>query len=335
MSVLVTGGAGYIGSHTVAELVAAGESVVVVDNLQTGHRGAVLEAFNVPFYNCDIRDTKQLVTIMNDHAVDTVIHFAADSLVGESVTNPLKYYDDNVAATGKLLQAMVEAGVLRIVFSSTAAVYGKPSRVPISEADAKQPENPYGETKLAIERMFHWTHRAHGLSSISLRYFNAAGAHGSLPIGEDHRPESHLIPIILQVALGQRPHIQVFGDDYETPDGTCIRDYIHVMDLASAHRLAVRYLREHDAGVNAFNLGNGNGFSVNEVIEVARTVTGHPIPAQVAPRRAGDPPQLIADSSQAQQVLGWTPVRRDLATIISDAWKWHSSHPNGYDDSTR
>lgn len=330
MTILVTGGAGYIGSHTVAELVAVGEKVVVVDHLQTGHRAAVLSEFDVPFYEMDIRETDDLVEVLKKHQVDTVIHFAANSLVGESVENPLKYYENNVAATAKLLQAMIQANVLRIVFSSTAAVYGSPERIPIVETDRKVPENPYGETKLAIERMFHWAANAHGLSAVSLRYFNAAGAHPSLPIGEDHRPESHLIPIILQVALGKRTSIQVFGDDYETPDGTCIRDYIHVMDLASAHRLAVEFLRGTGKGVHALNLGNGNGFSVREVIEIARQVTGREIPEEIAPRRAGDPPQLVADSSLARSILGWSPTRHNLAEIVRDAWKFHETHPEGY-----
>ncbi|MFD1673279.1 UDP-glucose 4-epimerase GalE [Alicyclobacillus fodiniaquatilis] len=332
MTILVTGGAGYIGSHTVAELVQHGESVVVVDSLQTGHRGAVLASLNVPLYDFDIRDTAQMVDVLQRHAVDTVIHFAANSLVGESVQNPLKYYDNNVAGTAKLLEAMVQANVLCIVFSSTAAVYGLPERMPIREADRKLPTNPYGETKLAIERMFHWANQAYGLSSVSLRYFNAAGAHPTLPIGEDHQPESHLIPIILQVALGQREKVNIFGDDYDTADGTCIRDYIHVMDLAKAHRLAVQYLRNGEKGASAFNLGNGSGFSVQEVIDVARKVTGHPIPAQVSPRRAGDPPQLIADATEAHRVLGWTPERTELAEIVASAWQWHQAHPQGYQD---
>lgn len=332
MSVLVTGGAGYIGSHTVAELRGAGEDVVVVDNLTTGHRKAVLDELQVPFYPCDIRDKEQVVEILQKHAVDAVVHFAANSLVGESVENPLKYYDNNVAGTEKLLEAMVEAGVLSIVFSSTAAVYGLPERMPIREDDAKEPLNPYGDTKLAIERMFRFAHDAYGLSSASLRYFNAAGAHRTLPIGEDHRPESHLIPIVLQVALGQRSAISVYGDDYETDDGTCIRDYIHVCDLASAHRLAVHYLRSHESGVHAFNLGNGNGFSVREVIDVARKVTGRPIPEVVAPRRAGDPPQLVADASRAREVLGWQPALPALEDIVADAWNWHREHPRGYED---
>ncbi|MCL6631156.1 MAG: UDP-glucose 4-epimerase GalE [Alicyclobacillus herbarius] len=332
MSILVTGGAGYIGSHTVAELLAHGEQVVVVDNLGTGHAASVLDA---PLYETDIRDYDQIVKILREHEVDTVVHFAANSLVGESVQNPLKYYENNVAATGQLLRAMLDADVKRIVFSSTAAVYGEPERTPIHEDDATVPTNPYGETKLAIERMFHWCRQAYGLSSISLRYFNAAGAHPTLPIGEHHNPETHLIPIILQVALGQRAEVSIFGDDYPTADGTCIRDYIHVMDLASAHRLAVSRLRllaeAGQAVTEAFNLGNGAGFSVKQVIDVAREVTGHPIPAVVGPRRGGDPAVLVASSDKARQVLGWRPEYTDLREIVASAWRWHSAHPAGYE----
>ncbi|WP_067932225.1 UDP-glucose 4-epimerase GalE [Alicyclobacillus kakegawensis] len=333
MSILVTGGAGYIGSHTVAELLAHGEEVVVVDNLGTGHAASVLEA---PFYEADIRNHDRIVHILREHAVDTVVHFAANSLVGESVKNPLKYYENNVAATARLLGAMLEANVKRIVFSSTAAVYGEPERTPIREDDATVPTNPYGETKLAIERMFHWCRQAYGLSSISLRYFNAAGAHPTLPIGEHHHPETHLIPIILQAALGQRPEVSIFGDDYPTVDGTCVRDYIHVMDLASAHRLAVERLRRLDESggttvAEAFNLGNGEGFSVKQVIDVAREVTGRIIPAVVGPRREGDPAVLVASSEKAREVLGWRPERADLREIVDSAWRWHRSHPHGYE----
>jgi UDP-glucose 4-epimerase len=327
MAVLVTGGAGYIGSHTVAELRAHGEDVVVIDQLGTGHRGAVL---GVPFYEIDIRDEQAVQDIVKRHDVDAVIHFAASSLVGESVRDPLKYYANNVAGTQQLLSALVAAGVRRFVLSSTAAVYGEPVRTPIDEDDPKRPTNPYGETKLAIERMLHWCHEAYGLSSISLRYFNAAGAHPTLPIGEDHRPETHLIPIVLQAALGQRPYVQVFGRDYPTPDGTCIRDYIHVMDLASAHRLAVQRLRSDSVATEAYNLGNGQGFSVQQVIEAARRVTGRNIPVQDAPRRPGDPAVLVASSERARKVLGWVPQTPELDDIIASAWRWHREHPNGY-----
>ncbi|GMA50974.1 hypothetical protein GCM10025857_23310 [Alicyclobacillus contaminans] len=230
---------------------------------------------------------------------------------------------------------MLENGVKRIVFSSTAAVYGEPVRTPIDEADPTVPTNPYGETKLAIERMFRWCHDAYGLQSVSLRYFNAAGAHPTLAIGEDHSPETHLVPIVLQAALGQRPHVAVFGNDYPTSDGTCIRDYIHVMDLASAHRLAVARLRSGDGGCEAFNLGSGTGYSVQQVIDVAREVTRRDIPVQQAPRRAGDPAVLVASSGRAKEVLGWQPLYNDLATIVASAWNWHQSHPNGYADRTK
>lgn len=329
MSILVTGGAGYIGSHTVAELVEHEEEVVVVDNLQTGHRKAVLD---VPFYPIDIRDTGQLSKVIRHHAVDTVVHFAASSLVGESVGNPLKYYDNNVTATSKLLMAMVETGVKNIVFSSTAAIYGEPARTPIEESDPKNPTSPYGETKLAIEKLLDWSYKAYEIKSIRLRYFNAAGAHPILPIGEDHTPETHLIPIVLEVALGNRESVSVFGSDYPTTDGTCIRDYIHVMDLASAHRLAVRRLRSGDGSAESFNLGSGTGFSVREVVEEARKVTEHPIPTVQCPRRSGDPAVLVASSQLARAKLEWRPQYEDLSTIISSAWMWHREHPNGFAD---
>ncbi|QQE77824.1 UDP-glucose 4-epimerase GalE [Alicyclobacillus sp. SO9] len=328
MSVLVTGGAGYIGSHTVAELVSHGEQVVVVDNLTTGHREAVLDG--VPFYDCDIRESEQMRKIIRQHEVDSVIHFAANSLVGESVQNPLKYYENNVGATTRLLSVMVETGVKRIVFSSTAAVYGEPERMPIDERDRKTPTNPYGETKLAIEKMMDWSYEAYGLQSVRLRYFNAAGAHPDLPIGEDHNPETHLIPIILQTALGQREQVSIFGSDYPTEDGTCVRDYIHVMDLASAHRLAVERLRSGQVTAESYNLGNGNGFSVQTVIEVARKVTEIAIPAEKADRRAGDPAVLVASSNEAKRALNWNPQFDDLETMVATAWKWHKSHPAGY-----
>ncbi|SFU51778.1 UDP-glucose 4-epimerase GalE [Alicyclobacillus macrosporangiidus] len=328
MTVLVTGGAGYIGMHTVAELVAHGEPVVVVDDLSTGHWPAGL--FDVPFYSLDIQDGEAVGTVMARHGVDAVVHFAAKSLVGESVRDPLLYYERNVAATAQLLRAMVRQGVRRMVFSSTAAVYGHPGRVPIQEDDPKQPVNPYGETKLAIERMLRWGGDAYGISAISLRYFNAAGAHPELPIGEDHRPETHLIPILMQVALGQREAVTIFGSDYDTPDGTCVRDYIHVMDLASAHRLALERLRRVDAGVEVYNLGTGSGHSVLEVVRVARSVTGHPIPVAFGPRRAGDPAVLVASPARAQAVLGWRPRYTGMEDMVSTAWRWHKSHPEGF-----
>jgi UDP-glucose 4-epimerase len=328
MAILVTGGAGYIGSHTVAELLAHNEEVLIIDNLKTGHKKSVLGG---TFYKGDIRDRDFLDDVFRRHEIEAVIHFAASSLVGESMQIPLAYYENNLIASHTLISAMLDHGVKKIVFSSTAAVYGEPKRVPIREEDATEPTNPYGDTKLAIEKMFRWADGAHGLKSISLRYFNAAGAHPDGLIGEDHRPETHLVPIILQVALGQREEIGIFGDDYPTEDGTCIRDYIHVMDLASAHYLALQYLREHEQS-DVFNLGNGTGFSVKKVIETARRVTGHPIPARVAPRRAGDPAVLIASSDKTQRILNWKPRYHQLETIIESAWRWHKEHPNGYGD---
>lgn len=327
MTVLVLGGAGYIGSHTVYALIEKGEDVVIIDNLETGHIEAVHP--KARFYQGDIRDRAFVDSVLDKEKIDAVIHFAANSLVGESMTNPLKYYDNNVNGTKVLLQSMVAHGLNKIVFSSTAATYGEPERVPILETDKTEPTNAYGETKLSMEKMFKWTDRAHGLKYVSLRYFNACGAHVSGEIGEAHKPETHLIPLILQVPLGQRETISIYGDDYQTSDGTCIRDYIHVTDLAQAHILAVEYLMKGNES-NIFNLGNGVGFTVKEVIDTARKVTGHPIPATTTPRRAGDPAQLIASSEKAKTVLGWKPEHADLEEIIASAWKWHSTHPNGY-----
>ncbi|MDY8094226.1 UDP-glucose 4-epimerase GalE [Paenibacillus polymyxa] len=328
MAILVTGGAGYIGSHTVAELLNLGEEVVVLDNLQTGHKAALLGG---KLYEGDLRDKELLSKLFSENSIDAVIHFAANSLVGESMQNPGKYYDNNVFGTLSLLEAMKDAGVRRIVFSSTAATYGEPEKVPIEEGDRTEPTNVYGETKLMMERMMSWFDKVLGIKYVSLRYFNAAGAHESGKIGEDHRPESHLIPLVLQTALKQRPHIAVFGEDYATPDGTCVRDYIHVSDLADAHVRAVNYLREGNDS-NVFNLGNGQGFSVKKVIETARKVTGLEIPVVTEPRRAGDPAILVASSDKARSVLGWSPARTQLEDIISGAWGWHQSHPHGYGD---
>lgn len=327
MAILVLGGAGYIGSHTVYELIDAGRDVVVADNLQTGFRAAVHP--NARFYQLDIRDQAALDNLFETEHIEGVIHFAASSQVGESMADPLKYYDNNLYGTMVLLRSMVAHGVDRIVFSSTAATYGEPERVPILEEDRTSPTNCYGETKLSMEKMMGWVSRAHGLRFVALRYFNACGAHLSGRIGEAHDPETHLIPLILQVPNGQREKISVFGDDYPTKDGTCIRDYIHVTDLAQAHILALDYLL--NGGKNdVFNLGNGVGFTVREVIDVARKVTGHPIPAEVSPRRAGDPAQLIASSEKAKAVLGWNPRYNSLEAIVSTAWSWHKSHPHGY-----
>ena len=327
MSVLVLGGAGYIGSHTVYELIDKGEDVVVADDLLTGFREAVHP--KAKFYRGDIRDRAFIDSVFDREDIDGVIHFAAFSQVGDSMTRPLKYYNNNLCGTETLLESMVAHGVDKIVFSSTAATYGEPERIPILETDRTAPTNTYGETKLSMEKMFHWTGQAHNLRYVSLRYFNACGAHPNGQIGEAHDPETHLIPLILQVPLGQRDHIAIFGTDYDTPDGTCVRDYIHVSDLAQAHIRALRYLREGGKS-DIFNLGNGVGFSVREVIETARKVTGHPIPATEEARRAGDPSTLIASSAKAKEILGWDPQFDDLETIISTAWKWHQSHPNGY-----
>lgn len=327
MTILVLGGAGYIGSHTVYALIEKGVDVVVIDNLETGHIEAVHEIAR--FYKGDIRDRAFVDSVLDKEKIDAVIHFAANSLVGESMVNPLKYYDNNVNGTKVLLQSMVAHGLDKIVFSSTAATYGEPEKVPILETDRTEPTNTYGETKLAMEKMFKWTDRAHGLKYVSLRYFNACGAHVSGKIGEAHSPETHLIPLILQVPLGQREYISIFGDDYDTSDGTCIRDYIHVTDLAQAHILAVDYLMKGNES-NIFNLGNGVGFTVKEVIDTARKVTGHEIPARIAERRAGDPARLIASSDKARQVLLWKPEHANLEEIISTAWNWHKNHPNGY-----
>ena len=328
MAILVLGGAGYIGSHTVYELIDHGEEVVVADNLETGHIEAVHP--KAKFYQGDIRDRAFVDKVFEECKIDAVIHFAANSLVGESMTNPLKYYDNNLCGTKVLLESMVAHRIDKIVFSSTAATYGEPKNIPIMESDSTHPTNCYGETKLSMEKMFKWTGRAHGLRYVSLRYFNACGAHESGEIGEAHAPETHLIPLILQVPNGKRGAITIFGDDYQTPDGTCIRDYIHVTDLAMAHILAVQYLRDGNIS-NIFNLGNGVGFSVKEVIETARKVTGHPIPAVISERRAGDPARLIASSEKARQVLGWNPQHDDLEKIIASAWKWHKNHPNGFE----
>lgn len=326
MAVLVTGGAGYIGSHTVAALHERGEEIVVLDNLQQGHKEALLGG---KLYVGDLRDGETLDKLFSENQIDAVIHFAANSLVGESMKDPGKYYHNNVYGTLCLLEKMNQYGVKKIVFSSTAATYGEPENVPIDEYDRTTPTNAYGETKLAMEKMMKWFDTAHGVKYISLRYFNAAGAHASGKIGEAHDPETHLIPIVLEAALGKRPHISVFGDDYATEDGTCIRDYIHVSDLADAHVLALDALRK---GVDSaiYNLGSSNGFSVKQVIDIAREVTGREIPVAMEQRRAGDPAVLIASSQRARQELGWNPQRSNLNDIIASAWSWHLNNPNGY-----
>lgn len=327
MKILVVGGAGYIGSHAVKQLIENGDEVIVIDNLETGHRESIPQ--NVPFYQVDIRNKEELKAVLEKENVDGVIHFAANSLVGESMTNPLKYYNNNVTGTETLLEVLIETGVKNIVFSSTAATYGEVTEMPILESTPTSPTNTYGETKLAIEKMLKWTHEAHALNYVCLRYFNVAGADASGTIGEAHTTETHLIPLILQVPLGQRPHITVFGTDYPTKDGTCIRDYIHITDLVNAHILALRYLMAGGES-NIFNLGSNTGYSVLEMIEAARAVTGHPIPMEIGERRAGDPALLIASSEKAKKVLGWQPQYTDIKYIIASAWKWHQGHPNGY-----
>lgn len=327
MAILVCGGAGYIGSHMVKELLDRKEEVIVVDNLQTGHREAVLEG--AILYVGDLRDEKFLDTVFKQNKIDAVVHFAADSLVGESVIDPLKYYDNNVYGALSLLKVMHVNGVKKIVFSSTAATYGEAQNFPIQESDPTNPTNPYGETKLAIEKMLKWSEIAYDIHYVVLRYFNVAGAHIDGLLGEDHSPETHLIPIILQVALGKRDSISVFGNDYETPDGTCIRDYIHVTDLAQAHILALEKLHKQNQS-GTYNLGNGAGFSVKEVIETARKLTGHSIPEVIAPRRSGDPARLVASSDKAKAELGWKPKYATLEEMIETAWKWFQEHPDGY-----
>ena len=328
MKILVLGGAGYIGSHTVYRLIEQGHKVVVFDNFETGYYEAIHPDAEV--YEGDLRNRADIDNVFDKESdIDAVIHFAANSLVGESMVKPLKYYDNNICGTKVLLESMVAHNINRIVFSSTAATYGEPIHTPILENDPTNPTNCYGETKRAMERMFYWTEQAHGMKYVSLRYFNACGAHISGKIGEAHNPESHLIPIILQTANGTRDHISVFGTDYDTPDGTCIRDYIHVTDLAQAHILAVEYLINGGES-DIFNLGNGVGFSVKEVIETAKKVTGKEIKVVEENRRAGDPAVLIASSEKAKKVLGWNPQYNELSTIIETAWKWHSTHPKGY-----
>ena len=326
MAILICGGAGYIGSHMVAHLLENNKEVVVLDNLEKGHKDALP---SVKLYQGDLRDKSIFNKVFTENNIEAVIDFAAYSLVGESMTEPLKYFNNNVYGTISLLEAMKEHSVKYIVFSSTAATYGEPNSIPILESDDTIPTNAYGESKLLVEKILRWCDTAYGIKYTALRYFNAAGAHTSGAIGEDHSPETHLIPLVLNVALGNRDKIMIYGDDYATTDGTCIRDYIHVSDLASAHLLALDRLMKGEESTT-YNLGNGTGFSVKEVIEIARKVTGHPIPAEITPRRAGDPAVLIASSERAIKELGWEPKFNDLETIISTAWKWHKGHPNGY-----
>lgn len=327
MNVLVSGGAGYVGSHAARMLANAGHDVWVYDNLVFGHRGAVAPGRLI---EGDLLDQAKLVDVLRSREIDAVMHFAAFAYVGESVTDPAKYYNNNVVGTLSLMDAMRAADVRRIVFSSTCATYGEPAEVPIRETESQEPINPYGFTKLVIEKALADYASAYGWGYAALRYFNAAGASADGDLGEDHDPETHLIPLVLQVALGQREHITIFGDQHPTPDGTCIRDYIHVDDLASAHISALERLAP---GVGfQCNLGTGQGTSVKEVIEACRSVTGHPIPAVVAGPRAGDPPALVADSSLARRELGWVPKFTSIAPIVQSAWKWHQNHPNGFED---
>jgi len=325
MRILVTGGAGYVGSHCLRHLLNGGHEAVVYDNLFQGHAPAVPAGLLV---QGELSDQPKLTALMKDRRIDAVMHFAALALVGESVQKPELYYRNNVLGSFHLLDAMREAGVRKIVFSSTTATYGTPAKMPIAETTPQQPINPYGFSKLVVERMLDDFAAAHGFGFAALRYFNAAGAATDGSIGEDHTPESHLIPIVLQVALGQRPSISIFGDDYPTPDGTCVRDYVHVEDLASAHLAALERLQPGKA--IKVNLGTGRGYSVREVIEACRRITGHPIPAVTAPRRAGDPPELIADARLARELLGWTPRYTTIESIVETAWRWHRSHPRGY-----
>ncbi|MGI6151047.1 MAG: UDP-glucose 4-epimerase GalE [Christensenellales bacterium] len=325
-SILVVGGAGYIGSHMLACLAKKGMDAVVVDNLCTGHAAAVKHG---KLLIGDVRDPDFLNDVFTKNTISGVIHFAAFSLVGESCKDPLKYYANNVTGAIELLSAMHRHGVKNIVFSSTAAVYGEPEKQPIEETDRTLPTNPYGETKLAVERMLRWCAQAYGIRYVALRYFNAAGAAPELGIGEDHSPETHLIPIVLDAALGKRSHVGIFGDDYPTKDGTCIRDYIHVLDLANAHLLALNYL-ENGGTSDVFNLGNGSGFSVLEIVEAARRVTGIDIPAKVESRRPGDPSVLVASNEKAARILDWRPERTSINEIIASAWEWKKAHPMGY-----
>jgi UDP-glucose 4-epimerase len=327
MRVLVTGGAGYVGSHAVACLLRAGHEVLVYDNLELGHKSAVpAELLRVG----DLAEQSRLAGLLREERIEAVMHFAALALVGESMADPARYYRNNVLGSLSLLEAMRAAGIGRIVFSSTCATYGEPAKIPISEDAPQRPVNPYGATKLVIERALADYCAAYGIGYAALRYFNACGAAPDGSLGEDHATETHLIPLTLQVALGQRERISIFGVDYPTPDGTCIRDYVHVDDLADAHLRALERLR---GGVGlCLNLGTGRGFSVREVIGACRRVTGHEIPAEVGPRRPGDPPELVADPGRALAVLGWRPRYRELEAIVETAWRWHRSHPRGFGD---
>ncbi|MDO4289344.1 MAG: UDP-glucose 4-epimerase GalE [Eubacterium sp.] len=327
MSILVCGGAGYIGSHVVQALLDKNYEVVVLDNLSTGHRESVPDKAVLEV--ADIRDYAALERVFLRHQIDCVMHFCANSLVGESMEKPIEYYDNNVGGTLCLLRAMINNDVKRFIFSSTAATYGEPEEVPIVEDTVKCPTNTYGETKLAVEKMLHWMAVAYGLKYKIFRYFNASGAHPDGEIGEDHSPETHLIPLILKTAQGIRDRIYVFGDDYPTADGSCIRDYIHVLDIAQAHILGMEDLAAGGES-DVYNLGNGNGFSVLEVIDKVKAVTGRDFAVEIADRRPGDPAVLIASAQKAKEKLGWEPVHSSLENIIATAWNWHQKHPQGY-----
>lgn len=326
MAILVTGGAGYIGSATVESLLLDGEEVIVLDDLACGHRAAV--PAGVSFYEGQVGDTDLVRSIVSDHAIDSCIHFAAYAYVGESVKDPAKYFENNTVQTNRLLNALIASNVKKFVFSSTCATYGVPFHLPIDENHPQKPINPYGWTKFMTERILESYDLAYGLKFVALRYFNAAGATESC--GEHHEPETHLIPIVLRAAAGELPFVSVFGDDYDTPDGTCIRDYIHIADLASAHKKALDHLGS--GASDFFNLGNGVGFSVLEVIEAAKRITGQDIAVRIEGRRSGDPARLIADSSKAAEVLNWTPAYNTLDPIIESAWNWMQSHPDGFSD---
>jgi UDP-glucose 4-epimerase len=326
MAILVTGGAGYIGSVAVADLRAKGEDVVVIDNLAYGHRESV--DVSIPFYEGNIGDKLLMTNILSRHNIEACMHFSAFAYVGESVEKPNMYFENNVEQTLKLLDVLIENNVKKFVFSSTCATFGEPQYVPIDEKHPQSPTNPYGWTKFMVERILETYDTAYGLKFVALRYFNACGATENL--GEHHSPETHLIPLVLFAAQGKIPHVSIFGDDYATPDGTAVRDYIHISDLSAAHLLALEHLR-HGNSSEFINLGNGQGFSVKEVVETARRITGKNIEAKIAPRRAGDPSKLVADAKKAREILGWNPQFPDIESIIESAWKWHEKNPNGYE----
>ena len=326
-TIMVAGGAGYIGSHMVHQLLKTGYDVVIVDNLSTGHRQAVNP--QARFYEGDTRDIQFLKQVFAQESIQAIIHMDAFSIVPESVGDPLKYFDNNVIGMIKLLEIMQQYDVKYLIFSSTAATFGQPQQSPITEQTPQQPINPYGVSKLMMEQMMRWVDQAYGIKSVALRYFNAAGALADGSIGEDHNPETHLIPIILKTAMGQQDTLKIYGNDYQTPDGTNVRDYVHVTDLAQAHILALKYLQAGNPST-AFNLGSNQGFSVQEIIQAARKVTQKAIPTEIAPRRGGDPDILIADSSRAKSILGWQPQYTDIQEIIKTAWTWKQKHPQGY-----